>query len=62
VPKIRQTLDGTTPTRPCGYVSCGIISARPGMMIKAIAFESGMADSPVTEVAYPAAPGGDSVS
>lgn len=45
----RYTLDGTTPTRTRGYVYCGVISVRPGMAVKAVAFKSGMADSPVTE-------------
>jgi len=49
----RYTLDGTPPTRTNGYVYCGVISARPGMTIKAIAYKSGMADSPVTEITYP---------
>ncbi|MDR3708461.1 MAG: chitobiase/beta-hexosaminidase C-terminal domain-containing protein [Capsulimonadaceae bacterium] len=48
----RYTLDGTTPTRTKGYVYCGAISARPGMTIKAIAYKSGMADSPVAEITY----------
>jgi hypothetical protein len=50
----RYTLDGTTPTRTSGYVYCGVISVRPGMTVKAVAYKSGMADSPVTEVTYPA--------
>jgi hypothetical protein len=49
----RYTLDGTTPTRTNGYIYCGVVSARPGMTIKAIAYKSGMADSPVTGVTYP---------
>ena len=48
----RYTLDGTTPTRTTGYIYCGVISARPGTTIKAIAYESGMADSPVSQAAY----------
>ncbi len=48
----RYTLDGTTPTRTRGYVYCGVLTARPGMTVKAIAFESGMADSPVSDVTY----------
>jgi|HubBroStandDraft_5_1064220.scaffolds.fasta_scaffold07453_5 hypothetical protein len=48
----RYTLDGTTPTRTRGYVYCGIITARPGMTIKAIAYKSGMADSGVVESTY----------
>jgi hypothetical protein len=43
----RYTLDGTEPTRTRGYVYCGIVSLRPGMTLKAIAYKSGMADSPV---------------
>jgi hypothetical protein len=50
----RYTLDGTTPTRNRGYVYAGIISVRPGTTIKAVAFRSGMADSPVAEITYPA--------
>jgi hypothetical protein len=48
----RYTLDGTTPTRTRGYVFCGVITARPGMTVKAIAYKSGMADSPVAEASY----------
>ncbi len=48
----RYTLDGTTPARTKGYVYCGVISVRPGMTVKAIAYKSGMADSPVTEAQY----------
>ena len=49
----RYTLDGTTPARSNGYIYCGVISARPGMTIKAIAYKSGMADSPAAEITYP---------
>ena len=49
----RYTLDGTTPTHERGYVYCGVISVRPGMTVKAVAFKSGMADSPVAEATYP---------
>lgn len=45
----RYTLDGTTPTRTCGYVYCGTISVQPGMIFKAVAYKSGMADSSVAE-------------
>ena len=48
----RYTLDGTEPTRTRGYVYCGVISARPGMTVKAIAYKSGMADSAVGEAKY----------
>jgi hypothetical protein len=51
----RYTLDGTPPTRTRGYVYCGVISVRPGMTVKAVAYKSGMADSPVAEMHYPAA-------
>jgi hypothetical protein len=43
----RYTLDGTEPTRTNGYVYCGVISFRPGMTLKAVAYKSGMADSTV---------------
>jgi hypothetical protein len=43
----RYTLDGTTPTRTRGYVYCGVISAQPGIQVKAVAYKSGMADSEV---------------
>ena len=49
----RYTLDGTTPTRTNGYIYCGVISARPGMTVKAMAYESGMADSAAAEAVYP---------
>jgi len=48
----RYTLDGTTPTRTRGYVYCGVVSVRPGMTLKAVAYKSGMADSPVTSAEY----------
>ncbi len=48
----RYTLDGTTPTRTRGYVFCGVITARPGVTVKAIAFKSGMADSDVVQASY----------
>lgn len=44
----RYTLDGTEPTRTRGYVYCGAISVQPGIQVKAVAYKSGMADSPVT--------------
>jgi hypothetical protein len=50
---LRYTLDGTTPTPTRGSVSCGIIRVRPGMTVKAVAFKSGMAPSPVVEGSYP---------
>ena len=49
----RYTLDGTTPSRTRGYLYCGVISVRPETTVKAIAFKSGMADSPVIEATYP---------
>ncbi len=49
----RYTLDGTEPTRTRGYIYCGVISVRPGMTVKAIAYKSGMADSAVATVNYP---------
>jgi hypothetical protein len=48
----RYTLDGTDPSRASGYLYCGVVSLRPGMTLKAIAFKSGMADSPVVEIPY----------
>ncbi|OAI41464.1 hypothetical protein AYO40_03135 [Planctomycetaceae bacterium SCGC AG-212-D15] len=48
----RYTLDGTAPTRTTGYVYCGVVSARPGMTVKAVAYKSGMADSPVAEATF----------
>lgn len=48
----RYTLDGTTPTRMNGYVYCGVISVRPGMMVRAIAYKSGMKDSAPIEARY----------
>jgi hypothetical protein len=52
----RYTLDGTTPTRTNGYIYCGVITVRPGMTLKTLAYKSGMADSDVTEITYPAKP------
>jgi Chitobiase/beta-hexosaminidase C-terminal domain len=49
----RYTLDGTTPTRTRGYVYCGVITARPGMTVKALAYKSGMRDGDVAEASYP---------
>ena len=49
----RYTLDGTTPTRSRGYIYCGVVSVRPGMTLKAVAYRSGMADSAVAAATYP---------
>ncbi len=49
----RYTLDGTIPTRTRGYVYCGVITAQPGMAIKAVAYKSGFGDSGVAESFYP---------
>ncbi len=46
----RYTLDGTVPTRTRGYVYCGVISMQPGIQVKAVAYKSGMADSPAAEM------------
>ena len=48
----RYTLDGTEPTRTRGYIYCGVITVRPGMTVKAIAYKSGMADSAVATAVY----------
>jgi hypothetical protein len=48
----RYTLDGTQPSRTKGYIYCGVISVRPGMTVKVIAYKSGMADSVVAERSY----------
>jgi hypothetical protein len=48
----RYTLDGTTPSRTYGYIYCGAISVRRGMMVKAVAYKTGMADSRVVDIAY----------
>jgi len=48
----RYTLDGTEPTRTRGYIYCGVVSLRPGMTLKAMAYKSGMADSGVNETGY----------
>ena len=50
----RYTLDGTQPARTRGYIYCGVVSVRPGMTLKAVAYRSGMADSPVAATPYPA--------
>ncbi|HEX4086024.1 MAG TPA: chitobiase/beta-hexosaminidase C-terminal domain-containing protein [Chthoniobacteraceae bacterium] len=52
----RYTLDGTQPSRTNGYIYCGVVSLRPGMTIKAIAYKSGMADSGVAESTYSGSP------
>ncbi|HEY3899848.1 MAG TPA: chitobiase/beta-hexosaminidase C-terminal domain-containing protein [Chthoniobacter sp.] len=52
----RYTLDGTTPTRTTGYVYCGVISVRPGMTVKAVAFKDGMADSAVADATFSVVP------
>jgi hypothetical protein len=49
----RYTLDGTVPTRTRGYIYCGVVSVRPGMTLKAVAYRSGMADSGVSAAIYP---------
>lgn len=46
---IRYTLDGTTPSRTRGYVYCGAVSLQPGIRLKAVAYQSGMADSEAVE-------------
>jgi len=46
----RYTLDGTTPTRTTGYIYCGKITPQAGIQVKAIAYKSGQADSPVAEL------------
>jgi hypothetical protein len=51
----RYTLDGTTPTPTRGYLYCGVISVRPGMTVKAIAFKDGMAPGEVHTMEFPAA-------
>ena len=48
----RYTLDGTPPTRTNGYVYRGIVSVRPSMTLKAIAYKSGMADGEVLDATY----------
>lgn len=48
----RYTLDGTEPNRTRGYIYCGVITVRPGMTVKVIAYKSGMADSPVVRASY----------
>ena len=50
----RYTLDGTQPTRTNGYVYCGVISVRPGMTLKAVAYKNGLGDSVVADATYPA--------
>jgi hypothetical protein len=49
---VRYTLDGTPLTRTNGYVYCGVVSVRPSMPLKAIAYKSGMADSEVLDATY----------
>lgn len=46
----RYTLDGTPPTRTRGYVYCGVVTLPPGATLQAIAYRSGMADSPVADL------------
>jgi hypothetical protein len=48
----RYTLDGTEPSRTRGYVYCGVISLRPDMQLKAVAYKSGMADSPIVALKW----------
>ena len=49
----RYTLDGTPPSHTTGYAYCGVITVRPGMTVKAVAFKNGTADSSVSEATYP---------
>ncbi len=49
----RYTLDGTEPTRTNGYLYCGVVTMRPGLTLRAIGFQSGMADSHVNSATYP---------
>ena len=48
----RYTLDGTEPTRTRGYIYCGVITICPGMIVKTVAYKSGMADSLVATAVY----------
>jgi hypothetical protein len=49
---IRYTTDGSTPTSSTGTIYSGTISVSSNTTIKAIAYKSGMTDSPVTTAAY----------
>ena len=42
----RYTLDGTLPTRTRGYIYCGVISVRPGMTLKALAYKAAWPTAP----------------
>ncbi len=46
----RYTLDGTTPTRTRGYIYCGVISVQPGIRLRAVAYHSGLVDSPAVDL------------
>jgi len=46
----RYTADGTVPSRTNGYVYSGMVTAPLGTTIRAVAYKSGMADSPVSEM------------
>lgn len=47
----RYTLDGTQPTRTRGYIYCGALSVPQGATLKAVAYQSGHADSAVSTAA-----------
>lgn len=49
---IRYTTDGTNPTQSAGTVYAGPVPVSSNMTIKAIAFKTGMTDSPVTSATY----------
>jgi len=49
---IRYTIDGSTPTETNGTVYSSAVSINSSTMLKAIAYESGFTDSPVTSGLY----------
>lgn len=52
----RYTLDGTQPTRTRGYIYCGAVSVPQGATLKAIAYQSGHADSAAQTATLPPSP------
>jgi hypothetical protein len=49
---LRYTIDGTTPTSSNGTLYSGPVTVSNSLMLKAIAYKAGMADSPVAAASY----------
>jgi unsaturated rhamnogalacturonyl hydrolase len=59
---IRYTTDGSTPSETAGTIYSGPVSISATTTLKALAYESGMADSTVTSATYTIGTGGGTVA